>query len=173
MTNLIIKAVVDNFYTNSDVTIGGTGRKTWNQEGLTLSLKSDENKYFVMLTSKKKFDWLLHFENDSDSPYTNEEKLTLIEASVDLMNSGDIISTEGGVTPGGISCLKRYQMYGFDIIGTNSGESVYWASPRILDAKKFAKWIQTADPTDYKVIDKTKPLTIENTRPVVKVLKKR
>lgn len=173
MANLIIKGVVDNFYANSAVTIEGTGRKTWNLEGISLSLKSDENKYFVMLTSKKKFDWLLHFENDSDSPYTTEEKLTLIGASSDLMDTGDIISTEGGITPGGISCLKRYQMYGFDIIGKNSGQNVYWASPRILDANKFAKWIQTADPSDYIIIDKTKPLTIENTRPVVSVLQKR
>lgn len=173
MANLVIKGVVDNFYSNPNVIIGGKSHeKTWDREGLSLSLKSDEDKYFVMLTSNKKFDWLLHFENDSDTPYTNEEKITLIEAATDLMDSGDIISTEGGVTPGGISCLKRFEIFGFDIIGTHSGEDVYWA-PTLTDPKKWARWIQTADPNDYIVIDKSKPLSIENTRPVVKVLKKK
>ena len=37
MANLIIKGVVDNFYTNSAVTIEGTGRKTWNLEGISYS----------------------------------------------------------------------------------------------------------------------------------------
>lgn len=173
MANLVIKAVVDEFYSNPNVKIEGKGIKTWDSEGISLSLKSDENKYFVMLTSDKKFDWLLHFENDSDSPYTDEEKFTLIQATVDLMDSGDIISTEGGVTPGGISCLKRFEMFGFDIIGTHSGGSVYWASSKLIDYNKWIKWIQTADPSDYIVIDKSQPLTIDNTRPVVKVLRKK
>ncbi len=173
MESSIIRGIVDNFYANPDVKIDGCGRKTWGLDGISLSLKSDEGKYFVMLTSTKKFDWLLHFENDSDEPYTNEDKIKLIEATANLTDSGDIISTEGGITPGGISCLKRFQMFGFDIIGTNSGQNVYWASNRLLDSNKWKKWISSADKNDYIIIDKNKPITIENTRPVVKILRKR
>ena len=83
------------------------------------------------------------------------------------------MTTEGGVTPGGISALKHMPFHGFEIIGKNSGQHVYWASDRLLDREKFDRWIQHADKDDYRINNKQMPLTVENTRPVVKILRKR
>ena len=114
----------------------------------------------------------MHFENDSSEEFTDDEKFILFDALSDIIAPGDIVTTEGGVTPGGISALKRLVFYGFKIIDKNSGQHIYWASSRMLNEEKFNKWIQHADEDDYKVKNKQQPLTIENTRPVVKVLEK-
>ena len=172
--NINVKNVVDKFFSNNDVTIEGQGPKTFNREGLSISLKTEPMKYFVLLTSNKKnVDWIIHFENESEKPFTDEEKFILFDAVADVIQPDDIVTTEGGVTPGGISALKHMPFHGFEIIGKNSGQHVYWASDRMLDREKFDRWIQHADKDDYKVNNKQMPLTVENTRPVVKVLRKR
>lgn len=171
--NLNIKKIVDAFFSNKSITIEGQGAKTFGREGIAICLKKDPLKYFVLLTSNKhNIDWIIHFENDSETEFTNDEKFTLFEAVSDIIQSGDIITTEGGITPGGISALKSMVFHGFEIIGKNSGQHVYWASDRMLDREKFDKWIQHADKDDYKVNNKQMPLTVENTRPVVKILEK-
>ena len=168
-----IKKVIETFFSNPDVIIEGQGPKTWNEEGISISLKSDPLKYFVLLTSKKHdVDWIIHFENDSEHPFTEEEKFILFDAVSDIAQSGDILTSEGGITPGGISGIKRLTFHGFKIVGKNSGQDVYWASDRILDREKFNEWIKDANPGDYKVKNKDEGLTVENTRPVVKVLER-
>lgn len=169
----LIKNIVDGFFNNKDITIEGQGAKTFNKEGIAICLKKEPLKYFVLLTTNKKnIDWLIHFENDSDTEFTDEEKFILFEAVADIMQPGDVVTTEGGVTPGGISALKHMPFHGYKIIGKNSGQHIYWASPKMLDREKFDKWIQHADKDDYKVNNKQQPLTVENTRPVVKILEK-
>jgi len=171
--DLLIKNTIEKFFNNKDIKVEGQGPKTFNREGIAICLKRDPLKYFVLLTSNKhNIDWNLHFENDSDTEFTKEEKFILFEAAADIIQSGDIVTTEGGVTPGGISALKNMPFHGFKIIGKNSGQHVYWASPKMLNREKFDKWIQHADPEDYKVNNKDLPLTVENTRPVVKILEK-
>lgn len=172
--DLNFKHIIDSFFVNKDIIIEPEGAKTFNREGIAICLKKDPMKYFVMLTSNKhNIDWILHFENDSDNgEFTDEEKFILFEAIADIIQSGDIVTTEGGVTPGGISALKKLQFHGFRIIDKNSGQHIYWASDKILDREKFDKWIQHADKDDYKVNNKQLPLTVENTRPVIKILEK-
>lgn len=172
--NMNIKNIVNKFFSNNDVTIEGQGPKTFNKEGLSISLKAEPMKYFVLLTSNKKnVDWIIHFENNSEKPFTDEEKFILFDAVADIIQPDDIVTTEGGVTPGGISALKHMPFHGFEIIGKNSGQHVYWASDRLLDREKFDKWIQHADKDDYRINNKQMPLTVENTSPVVKILRKR
>ena len=171
--SLLFKNIIDAFFNNKNITIESQGPKTFGREGIAVCLKKDPLKYFVLLTSNKhNIDWILHFENDSESEFTSEEKFILFEAIADIIQSGDIVTTEGGVTPGGISALKNLVFHGFRIIDKNSGQHVYWASPRMLNREKFDKWIKHADEDDYKVNNKQQPLTIENTRPVVKILEK-
>lgn len=171
--NEIIKSTVENFFNNNDIIIEAAGPKTWNKDGISISLKNDYFKYFVLLTSNKaNVDWIIHFENDSKTPFTEDEKIILFNAVSDIIQPGDIVTTEGGVTPGGISALKRLAKYGFKIIGKNSGQHVYWASPKMLDYNKFENWISHADTADYKIKNKQMDLTVENTRPVVKILQK-
>lgn len=170
---LLFKNIIDAFFNNQNIIIEGQGPKTFNKEGIAVCLKKDPLKYFVLLTSNKhNIDWILHFENDSETEFAEEEKYILFDAISDIIQSGDIVTTEGGVTPGGISALKRLVFHGFKIIGNNSGQHVYWASPRMLNQEKFNKWIHNANKEDYKVINKENDLTIENTRPVVKILEK-
>lgn len=171
--NPFVKNIVENFYDNTDVIIEGEGPKTWNLEGISISLKEEPLKYFVLLTcNKADIDWLIHFENDSNKPFTDQEKHILFNAVSDIIDKGDVVTTEGGVTPGGISALKKLKMHGYKEIGTHKGKNVYWASPRILDANKFNEWIVNASTSDYSKIDKKGPLTIENTRPIVLMLEK-
>lgn len=171
--DIISKSVLDGFFNNKNINIEGRGPKTFNLEGIAISLRKDPLKYFVLLTSNKhKIDWILHFENDSTSEFTDEEKFILFDAVADIIQPGDVVTTEGGVTPGGISALKKLAFHGFRVIGNNSGQHVYWASPKMLNYEKFANWIQHADKEDYKVNNKQQPLTVENTRPVVKILEK-
>jgi len=113
-------------------------------------------KYFAVLVSnKQKYDYLLHFENETDGkPYTDDEKNILFNALANSLSSGDIVTTEGGVTPGGISAFKKLTNYGFKIIGKHDGKSVYWASPRILDKEKLNKWLANPEhKKDFKIIN--------------------
>ena len=120
--NMNIKNIVNKFFSNNDVTIEGQGPKTFNREGLSISLKAEPMKYFVLLTSNKKnVDWIIHFENNSEKPFTDEEKFILFDAVADVIQPDDIVTTEGGVTPGGISALKHMPFHGYKIIGKNSG----------------------------------------------------
>ena len=171
--NLLLKNVIDKFISNPNIKLEGQGAKTFGREGIAVCLKTEPLKYFVLLTSNKhNVDWIIHFENDSETEFTDEVKFILYDAVADMVQSGDIVTTEGGVTPGGISALKHLALHGFKIIDKNSGQHIYWASPRMLDQEKFNKWIQHASPDDYKVNNKQQPLTVENTRPVVKILEK-
>ena len=171
--SLHIKDIIGKFFGNKNITIEGQGPKTFGREGIAICLRKDPLKYFVLLTSNKhNIDWIIHFENDSEKEFTDEEKFILFDAVSDIVDSGDIVTTEGGITPGGISALKHLPFHGFKVIGNNSGQHIYWASPRMLDQEKFNKWIQHANPEDYKVKNKQLPLTVENTRPVVKILEK-
>ena len=126
-------------------------------------VESNRAKYFPTYTDIKV----------NSRTFTDEEKFILFDAVADIIQPDDIVTTEGGVTPGGISALKHMPFHGFEIIGKNSGQHVYWASDRLLDREKFDKWIQHADKDDYRINNKQMPLTVENTRPVVKILRKR
>lgn len=171
--DLLIKKTLEGFFNNPDIIIEPQGPKTFNREGIAVCLKKEPLKYFVLLTSNKyNIDWILHFENDSEKEFTPDEKFILFDAISDIIQSGDVVTTEGGITPGGISAMKNLAFHGFEIIGNNSGQHIYWASDRMLDREKFDRWIQHADKDDYKVNNKQLPLTVENTRPVVKILKK-
>lgn len=173
--NLNLKDTIEKFFNNTDVNIEGRGVKTWDKDGIAVSLKTDPMKYFVLLTTNRKnIDWIIHFENRTDPmvPFTEEEKFILFEAITDIIQSGDVVTTEGGVTPGGISGLKNMAFHGFKIIDKYSNKDIlYWATT-LLDREKFDKWIQHANPEDYRVINKEQPLTVENTLPVVKILQK-
>ena len=46
--NMNIKNIVNKFFSNNDVTIEGQGPKTFNREGLSISLKAEPMKYFVL-----------------------------------------------------------------------------------------------------------------------------
>lgn len=171
--NIQLKNNIQDFFSKQPVIIEGIGPKTWNMEGLSISLKTDNMKYFVLLVSgKSKYDWIIHFENESDTSYTDEEKEILFTAVREIVQPGEVITTEGGVTPGGIHALRKLLAHGFSEIDTNSGKNVYWASSRLLNETKFNLWIQHADPDDYKVINKKEPLSIDNTKPVVLVIQR-
>ena len=168
---------IDNSF-ESKIIIEGSNEKTWNRDGFSISLRDQYMKYIaVLVSSKEKYDYFIHFENETSpySPYTNEEKDILFKALSQHLKSGDVITTEGGVTPGGISAFKKLALYyGFEIIGKHEGKSVYWASPRILDKSKMKEWFENPEhKKDFKVIDFSKPVSIENTTPIVVVLKKR
>lgn len=113
----------------------------------------------------------MHFENFSDEPYTDKEKDILLTALSAVVDAGEVVTTEGGVTPGGISAIKKLCNKGFTKIGTNSGKRVYWA-PTLIDFSKFCKWISSADKEDYKRNDKTSWPNLDNTSPVVWVIRK-
>jgi len=170
--NKLIKENVEDFYFGNDVIIEGKSTKTWDMDGISISLRKNDMKYIALLLSNGKYDWLIHFENETNQPYTDNEKEILFNAVADIVKPDDLLTTEGGVTPGGISGIKKLKMHGFKQAGVNKGDNVYWASDRLLDRDKFNKWIQNANEDDYIVIDKDKPLTIENTKPVVQVLEK-
>lgn len=147
---------------------------TWDMDGFYVALNDEPRKYMVALLSPfHNIDWDIHMENKSGSPMTSEEKDILFKALTDNMVSGDVVTSHGGCTPGGISGIKNLANYGFKVIGTNSGKDVYWASFNLLDMDKFNKWIQHAPKEDYIVIDETKPLTLDNVRPVLKIMQKK
>lgn len=174
--NQIVKRIVEAFYNNEPTIIEGPNEKTWNLNGFSISLTNCYMKYFAILASKKeKFDWFIHFENETEPnvPYTDEEKDILFKALANNIKKGAVITTEGGVTPGGISALKKLENYGFKIIGKHSGKSVYWASDRLLDKDKLNKWLNEPNhKSDFKIIDNTKPISKDNVKPVVAILKK-
>lgn len=157
-----------------DTVIDGKSIKTWNRDGFSVSIAEEPLKFFVALTtSEGPIDYYLHFENESDVDYTEAEKEALFTGLDAVIEKGEIVSTSGGVTPGGISALKKLQKYGYKIIAQTSDErKVYWASDRLLDKEKFEKWLNKEGNNDFKVKDASQPLSKENTKPIVPVLKK-
>lgn len=156
------------------ITIEGKSEKTWNMPGASVSITDEPMKYFVLLVSKSaKYDYYIHFENETKTPYTDSEKDALFSGIANLVEDGEVVTTSGGVTPGGISAMHKLTNYGFKIIGWHKGLSqVYWASQRLFDEEKFNKWVQGASKHECELIDKNLPPTKENTKPVVPILKK-
>lgn len=175
MNKLIIEAVEDYFNNKTEVILEGPSEKTWNKPGFTVSLSDNALKFFVALLSKsKKYDYILHFENYSDTELTTAQKTALFKKLADAIKPGEIVTTEGGVTPGGIHALKNLVNYGFEIIDTNKGARVLWATDKLLDNDKLTKWFTEDEHKDeFEILDDTLPITKENTRPIVAVLVKK
>jgi len=153
----------------------GPNKKTWNYNGYVIELKSDRNKYIVLLESKcKGISYEMHIENESDSSITQEEKNILFNALYDLLKDNDVLTSFGGCTPGGLIAIENLiKKYRFKKIGTYSGEKLYWSSPRLIDSKRFNDFINNPEHRDmYKIIDKSKPLSVDNTTPIISVIKK-
>ena len=153
----------------------GPNKKTWNYNGYVIELKSDRNKYIVLLESKcKGISYEMHIENESDSSITQEEKNILFNALYDLLKDNDVLTSFGGCTPGGLIAIENLiKKYRFKKIGTYSGEKLYWSSPRLIGSKRFNDFINNPEHRDmYKIIDKSKPLSVDNTTPIISVIKK-
>lgn len=153
----------------------GPNKKTWNYNGFVIELKSDRNKYIVLLESKyKEISYEIHIENESDSPITQEEKDILFNALYDLLKDNDVLTSFGGCTPGGLVAIENLiKKYRFKKIGTYSGEKLYWSSPRLVNSKKFNEFINNPEHRNkFKIIDKSEPLTVDNTIPIISVIKK-
>jgi hypothetical protein len=72
----------------------GPNKKTWNYNGYVIELKSDINKYIVLLESKYKgISYEMHIENESDSSITQEEKDILFNALYDLLKDNDVLTS--------------------------------------------------------------------------------
>ena len=171
--NKIVKEAVETYYSQPTI-IEGPGEKTWGLPGFSITLKTNYMKYFVvLLANSKKYDYYLHFENESDEPYTEREKNILFTALSSVLKKGDRVTTSGGVTPGGISALKNLIIYNFEIEEYISNDQIQWASDRLFNKEKFAAWVKNPKhKNDFKIIDNTKPITKDNTKPVIPVLVK-
>lgn len=153
----------------------GKNKKTWNRNGYVIELKSDRNKYLVLLESEQRgVSYELHIENESGSPITQDEKDILFNALYGLLKDNDVLTSFGGCTPGGLTAIENLvRKYGFKKIGTYSGEKLYWSSPRLIDSKKFDNFINNPKHKDmFKVVDRSKPLSLDNTVPIISVIKK-
>lgn len=171
--NITLKNNIENFFSKQPVIIEGRGPKTWDMEGISISLAHEHLKYFVLLVSNSpKYDWYIHFENESDEQYTEEEKKVLFNTIREIVQPGETVTTEGGITPGGVHAMYQLANNGFTPIDVNKGKNVYWASNRLLDETKFNIWIQHANPDDYRVLNKKEPLTVDNTKPIVLVVQR-
>lgn len=153
----------------------GPNEKTWHNEGYVISLASDRNKYIVLLKSThKNISYEIHIENESGWPITQNEKDILFRALYDSLEKGDVITSFGGCTPGGLSAMQNLvKKYGFTKIGEYSGEHIYWSSPRLVDCNNFNKWINNPEHKNMFTVKKpSEPLTMENTKPVIWIVRK-
>jgi len=157
---------------NTKLVLEGPGVKTFNRPGVSITIKDDFFKYFVLLICpNKKYDWYVHFENYSENPYTQHEKELLFTELAKVVKPGETVTTDGGVTPGGISALRKMLHYGFEEIGTKTA-GVHWASKMTLNKTKWNEWIRHADSDDYTWDGTGDGPTLNNTKPVVLVLRK-
>ena len=153
----------------------GPNKKTWNYKGYVIELKSCTDKYIVLIESKHKgISYEIHIENESSSAITQKEKDILFNALYNSLKGNDVLTSFGGCTPGGLVAIENLvKKYGFKKIGTYSGKKLYWSSPRLIDSKKFNDFINNPRHKDmFKVIDDSKPLSIDNTIPIISVIKK-
>jgi len=155
--NKIIKESVENFYLTNDVTIEGKGVKTWDKEGISISLKDQNMKYITLLLSDSKYTWHIFFENETDVPMEEKEKFILLNTISNIVEKDDTIILYGNISPYDIIMLSKLKMHGFTIDGYND-ISIKWNQH--IDKESFNKWIEFADERLYKVIDQNKPLTI-------------
>ena len=153
----------------------GPDKKTWGRDGYVIELKSDSDKYIVLLKSEHKgVSYEIHIENESGHPITQEEKDILFKALYDSLKENDVVTSFGGCTPGGLVAMDNLvRKYGFRRIGSYSGEELYWSSPRLIDSGKFDDFIKNPKHRGmFKVVDDSKPLSFGNTAPVISIVKK-
>ena len=76
----------------------------------------------------------------------------LFGAVNDIIDNGEVVTTRGGVTPGGIHALCRLVDFGFSVIDYRK-DNLYWAE-NMIDIPKFNKWLLHAkEGVEYRVID--------------------
>lgn len=170
--NEILKSLNEESYINNlNVIIGGQSESTWGFEGLSFSLKEDLKKHFVLIEQHNRY--CLHFENKSNSPFSKSELDRLYKALTFIIPTGTEITSLGGITPGGISGVKKLSNYGFKLIDNIHGKNNYWAGPKLLDDDKLDVWLNKPENKDnFLIINSNEELNKKNTRPIVPVMKK-
>lgn len=158
----------------------------WNcryEHHITFGLAEQPSKCFVLLPRQDNYNYL-HVDNETSEPFTEEELDRLIRSVADYMQVGEKLTTSGGVTPGGLSLIKRFANYGFDKVGEYSDDFMLkWSgdalckefkAPLVLDYEKFAEWLNNpAHKNDFKILDDNAQLSEKNTRPIVWELEKK
>ena len=158
----------------------------WNcryEHHITFGLVEQPSKCFVLLPRQDNYNYL-HISNETSEPFTEEELDRLIRSVADYMQVGEKLTTSGGVTPGGLSLIKRFANYGFDKVGEYSDDFMLkWSgdalckefkAPLVLNYEKFAEWLNNpAHKNDFKILDDNAQLSEKNTRPIVWELEKK
>lgn len=84
--------------------------------------------------------YMFHFRNNSGEAYGKDEVERLLRSVGAYLKVGDVITSRGGCTPGGLSAVKWFADYGFEKCGEYHGWYLYWAG-REMDSDKFAEWV--------------------------------
>jgi len=153
----LIKESIEDFFLTNDVTIEGKGVKTWNKDGISISLKNQDMKYIALLLSPGKYTWHIFFENETDTQMEENEKFALLNMVSNIAKKDDTIVLYGNIRPYDIIMISKLKMHGFTI-DEYSPASIKWADN--IDEAAFNKWIEFADERLYEVINQDKPLTI-------------
>ena len=105
--------------------------------------------------------------------YKSQEIQDCIKCLTDnLPPNVNLISSHGGITPGGIHAILRLKDYGWTLVGTESGEDRghYWAGTTNVELLK--KWISNPDNKDYwEETGKNTEDILKDTRPKVPIMK--
>ena len=82
-----------------------------------LYLNEDSHNFFELVKDDEDKMWSIHFKTDSPTSLNERQKQRLFQAASLLIPEGDVLSTRGAITQGGIAGLNRFRTLGFEKSG--------------------------------------------------------
>ena len=82
-----------------------------------LYLNEDPHNFFELVKDNEDKMWSIHFKVDGPTTLNEKQKQRLFQAAALLIPEGNILSTRGEITQGGIAGLNRFRNLGFEKSG--------------------------------------------------------
>ncbi len=132
---------------------------------IRFELLDDSTKGMALLPITDKM-YCVHFFK-SRKPYTDDEIERLVSCVSEYLKPGDMVTSRGGCTPGGLHGVKRFVGHGFVKTGEYYGDRLYWSEPEV-DMDKFSKWVAKAENNgDFRAVCECTEYTLDSVQPVI------
>lgn len=114
----------------------------------------------------------MHLYAPKGGRISESELCRLLQSVAEYVPSGEVVTSRGGCTPGGLCAIKRLVKYGFEKIGEYSGCDLDWSEP-LIDKAKYIRFVNNPKHYgDYHLLDEREQRQMKNTVPIIWTLRK-
>lgn len=114
----------------------------------------------------------MHLYTQKGGRISESELDRLLRSVSEYVPSGEVVTSRGGCTPGGLCATKRLVKHGFEKIGEYTGCDIYWSEP-LIDKAKYIRFVNNPKHYgDYHLLDEREQRQMENTVPIIWILRK-